>query len=75
MKRIIQRCGLDWDTARQQLGNEHWRGAVQKNLEEMYAMGCWGVPSFRYGELVLWGQDRIGIVENAMIGSAALHRC
>ncbi|MBM7422467.1 DsbA family protein [Spongiibacter marinus] len=75
LKRIIQRCGLDWETARQQLGNDHWRGAVQKNLEEMYAMGCWGVPSFRYGELVLWGQDRIGIVENAMIGSAALHRC
>ncbi len=75
LRKIVERCGLDWAQAKALLGDSSWRSWAQKNLEEMYAMGCWGVPSFRYGELTLWGQDRLGLVENAMLSTSALNRC
>lgn len=66
---IVRRCGLNWSEARLRLNDQGWRQWAQENIEEMYAMGCWGVPSFRYGDLVLWGQDRLGIIENALLGA------
>lgn len=71
LARIVRRCGLNWPEARTQLSDQGWRQWAQENLEEMYAMGCWGVPSFRYGDLVLWGQDRLGIIENALLGECS----
>lgn len=29
----------------------------------MLGLGSWGVPTFQYGDLVLWEQDRVGIIE------------
>ncbi|WP_372863378.1 DsbA family protein [Spongiibacter sp.] len=75
LRKIVERCGLDWQRAKNLLADDSWRDWAQKNLEEMYAMGCWGVPSFRYGELTLWGQDRLGMVERAMLSSPSVHRC
>lgn len=63
LKTIVERCGLDWETARQKLHNESWREWVEQNLEDMMAAGCWGVPSLRYGDTQFWGQDRFGLVE------------
>jgi 2-hydroxychromene-2-carboxylate isomerase len=37
----------------------------------MLALGSWGVPTFKYGELVLWGQDRIGLIEQEMLKDLA----
>jgi 2-hydroxychromene-2-carboxylate isomerase len=33
----------------------------------MLALGSWGVPTFQYGDLVLWGQDRAGLIERAVV--------
>ncbi len=63
MKRIVERCGLDWIVAKSYLENQSWRQQVQANVSEMLELGCWGVPSFRYGDQVFWGQDRIGMLE------------
>lgn len=63
MKIIIERCGLRWDTAKSKINSSHWKEEVKDNLDEMYEQGCWGVPSFRYGDNVFWGQDRLGIIE------------
>jgi len=67
LKQIVERCNLDWLTAKKQLNNTHWKKQVDDNLTEMFTLGCWGVPSFRYGENSYWGQDRLGIIEQAIL--------
>ncbi|MFE8069649.1 DsbA family protein [Marinobacteraceae bacterium S3BR75-40.1] len=73
LRKIVERFGLSWHEAREQLRDENWRHWAQQNLEEMLALGCWGVPSFRYGDRVFWGQDRIGLIEQAIIGDTLAH--
>lgn len=68
LKLIVQRSGMDWDHAKSILQNpiadEEWREWAEVNRQEMLALGSWGVPTFQYGDLVLWGQDRMGIIES-----------
>ena len=64
MKLIIDRCGLNWDIAKSKLQDQNWRDWAQQNLDEMFELGCWGVPTIRYGDLSFWGQDRFGMIEN-----------
>lgn len=66
MKVIVERCGLNWPTAKQQLNNDQWKSEVDSNLNEMYQHGCWGVPSFCYGDQTFWGQDRLGMIEKSI---------
>jgi 2-hydroxychromene-2-carboxylate isomerase len=35
-----------------------WRAGVEENRESMMESGCWGVPTLRLGDFVVWGQDR-----------------
>jgi 2-hydroxychromene-2-carboxylate isomerase len=67
MKTIVTRCGLDWKTAKLKLKDQSWRVWADKNLDEMYAVGCWGVPTICYGDSHFWGQDRFGIMENHVL--------
>jgi len=69
MKTIVTRCGLDWKTAKHQLKDQSWRVWAAKNLEDMYAVGCWGVPTICYGDSHFWGQDRFGIIEKHILKS------
>ncbi len=64
---IVNRCGLDWETAKPLLAGTAWRQEVEENLEEMRGLGFWGVPSFRYGDHRFWGQDRLGLIERAIL--------
>lgn len=65
LKRVVETAGLDWDQARQVLGQPGWEQLLESNRQEMYASGLWGVPSFRLLDktgkvlLALWGQDRL----------------
>ncbi|WP_158657731.1 DsbA family protein [Agarilytica rhodophyticola] len=67
MKEIVTRCGLDWSIAKMKLNNDQWKLRVQKNLDEMFAMGCWGVPCIRYEDQHYWGQDRFAMLENHIL--------
>lgn len=67
LARIVRRAGLDWEQALPLLAREDWRKEVAANLEEMLALGFWGVPSFRYGDHRFWGQDRLGLIEKAIL--------
>ena len=66
---IVERCGLNWAEAKAQLSNTLWKHEVQKNLDEMFELGCWGVPTICYGDQYFWGQDRFGILENHIIST------
>jgi 2-hydroxychromene-2-carboxylate isomerase len=65
---ITTRAGLDWDEARPHLHDPSWRDKAAANRQALLDMGLWGVPSFRYGDQVTWGQDRLFWVEAALSG-------
>jgi 2-hydroxychromene-2-carboxylate isomerase len=71
LKIIVERTGLDWVDAQQLLTNdecnEQWQVWAEENRAQMLALGSWGVPTFQYGDLVLWGQDRAGLIERAVV--------
>lgn len=65
LRRVVEAAGLDWDTAKQHLGDTGWEPMLEENRLAMYAAGQWGVPSFRLLDenqqevLSVWGQDRL----------------
>ena len=66
MKQIVEEAGLSWDEAKCHLTDSHWKDEVVSNQNEMYALGNWGVPVFRYKTTTVWGQDRMFVIENAL---------
>ena len=60
---IVERAGLDWQSAKTRLNDESWREWAESNRKAMYECGLWGVPSFRYGTVSCWGQDRLWVIE------------
>ncbi len=66
LRQIVEAAGLDWGTARQQLDSEAWRAEAEANRAEMMALGVWGVPSFRVGDVITWGQDRLWVIEEEL---------
>jgi 2-hydroxychromene-2-carboxylate isomerase len=68
LRKIVERSGLNWSQAKNLLGQDEWRTVAEKNRAEMMSRGIWGVPSFRVGETITWGQDRLWVIEDALKG-------
>ena len=67
LRRIAERAGLSWDDARLALDDDDWRQVAEANRAAMFALGLWGVPSFRVRDLAVWGQDRLWAVQQAVL--------
>lgn len=67
LSHLATRAGLDAPAAvAAAQGPDSWRPTVDANREELLRMGLWGVPSYRLGELVIWGQDRLPVLDAAL---------
>lgn len=55
---VAERSGLFWPDVMAALLQDEWRATVEENRQQMTEAGVWGVPSFKIGDLALWGQDR-----------------
>ena len=66
LQKIVERAGLNWNEAKDIVGNEDWRAEAEANRMEMMERGVWGVPSFRVGDTITWGQDRLWVIEHAL---------
>jgi 2-hydroxychromene-2-carboxylate isomerase len=66
LKKIVTRAGLNWEDAKQALARDEWRAVAEKNREDMFALGIWGVPSFKCGRAATWGQDRLWFIEEQL---------
>lgn len=70
LKIIVERAGLNWtaakDILRSQSNEAHWRAIAEENRQALFALGLWGVPSFRYENTSAWGQDRFWVIEDAL---------
>ena len=58
MQIVAKRAGLFWPDVKAAMENDDWRAQVEANREALTEIGLWGVPTFRIGEVTLWGQDR-----------------
>ena len=68
LQKLVSRIGLDWQQARKLLADESWRLWAQENLTELYSHDLWGVPSFRFADTCVFGQDRLDCIECAIEG-------
>lgn len=66
LRRLAERAGLDWADCGPALDDASWRSTAEANRREMFALGLWGVPSFRVGDFSTWGQDRLWAVHAAL---------
>ena len=66
LQRIIEAAGLDWHVAKQYLANEEYKTFTQQNINELSEHGLWGVPCYRYQDIIVWGQDRLWVIEQAL---------
>lgn len=70
LRRIAERAGLNWIEAQQALRNDNWRLQAERNRDDMFALGLWGVPSFKVGNVCTWGQDRLWVVADELLKTA-----
>ena len=67
---IVERCGLNWQAAKDilksQTNEQHWRAVAEQNRQALFALGLWGVPSFKFEDTAVWGQDRFWVIEKAL---------
>jgi len=59
LRAVVERADLDWSEARAALTDEQWQTEATAAAADLNAVGLWGVPSFRLGDYVTWGQDRL----------------
>ncbi|HEX4453738.1 MAG TPA: DsbA family protein [Kofleriaceae bacterium] len=68
---IVERAGLPWDEAREALNNPEAPKWAQAATTDMAVHSLWGVPSFKLGDFVAWGQDRLPILADRLRRNAA----
>ncbi|MEO0882669.1 MAG: DsbA family protein [Pseudomonadota bacterium] len=66
LKQITETAGLSWNDVKHLIGKDDWRADAEANRQEMFEYGLWGVPSFRVGEVAVWGQDRLWVIEQVL---------
>ncbi len=67
LRRITERAGLAWSSVQEALRDEGWRATAEANRQTMATMGLWGVPSFHVNGVAVWGQDRLWVVQEAVL--------
>ncbi len=68
LRHVVERADLPWAEAREALvslrtESQKW---VQGHAADLAVIGLWGVPSFRVGEFVAWGQDRLPLLADRL---------
>ena len=66
LREIVERAGLDWADARAAMADESWRVWAGDNANDLDGAGLWGVPSWRVGDFVTWGQDRLPLLADRL---------
>lgn len=72
LTRLAQRAGIAPNELDSALADPSWREVAETNRAEMLRAGLWGVPSFRIDDgPMLWGQDRLWMLEQDLIARLA----
>lgn len=71
LRRVCERSGVPWETARAALTDDAWRAEAEANRVALFSHGLWGVPTFVCGDFAVWGRDRIWMMANALRANGA----
>jgi 2-hydroxychromene-2-carboxylate isomerase len=63
LRYLVERAGLDWSAMRPRLTQESWRVWAADNRVELERLGHYAAPTWRLGNWVTWGQDRLWMIE------------
>eukprot|EP01135_Chromosphaera_perkinsii_P012206 Nk52_evm25s2612 gene=Nk52_evmTU25s2612 len=65
LKRLTSKLGLEWSKCQERIEDKDVLfPVIQKNTQDLHRAGLWGVPSFRVGSSLTWGQDRLWALGN-----------
>ncbi len=67
LKHLCTRAGIGWSEALDWMADNRWRDQAEANRQEMLDLSLWGVPSFCFGDHSTWGQDRLWLIEDAIL--------
>ena len=62
MRQVTERAGLFWPDVLEAMRADDWRAAAEKNRAALAEAGLWGVPGYVFGDVALWGQDRLWLL-------------
>jgi 2-hydroxychromene-2-carboxylate isomerase len=69
LREIVERAGLDWNEARAAMEPAAAAEAMKQAntyAADLAVIGLWGVPSFRIGDFVAWGNDRLPLLADRL---------
>jgi 2-hydroxychromene-2-carboxylate isomerase len=66
LRYVVERAGLPWAEAKASLGNEAAVKWANANVADLAVISLWGVPSFRCGDFIAWGQDRLPLLADRL---------
>ena len=66
LKFMVERANLSWDEARAAIEDKAAIKVAVDNAADLDGIGLWGVPSFRVGDFVAWGQDRLPLLADRL---------
>ena len=66
LRQILENAGLEPVWIQRALSREEAGKRAERNREEMFRHGSWGVPTFRAGGETFWGQDRMWAIVEAL---------
>jgi 2-hydroxychromene-2-carboxylate isomerase len=68
---LVERAGLPWDEAREALDKPEAPKWAQAASTDLAVYSLWGVPSFKVGDFVAWGQDRLPMLADRLRRNAS----
>lgn len=63
LRYAVEQAGMSWSRAKAMLTPPLDIEYAERNQQELFAAGLWGVPSYRLGDWVSWGQDRHWVLQ------------
>jgi 2-hydroxychromene-2-carboxylate isomerase len=66
LRYVVERANLPWNEAKDALARPEGAKWANDNALDLAVIGLWGVPSFRCGDFVAWGQDRLPLLADRL---------
>ncbi len=63
---VCDAAGIAWPDADRLLAGPVDLAYAEANRQALLDAGCWGVPSFRLGDFVTWGRDRMWMIDELL---------
>jgi 2-hydroxychromene-2-carboxylate isomerase len=66
LRAVVERAELSWSEVSRWITDPSAQTTATINATDLEAIGLWGVPAFRMGDLWLWGQDRLVVLADRL---------